>query len=79
MDKMTEIADMLKEIRPEFDFRGSSDFIEDGLLDSFDIISLTSMLEEKYSITVDGMDIVPENFCSVEAIKELIRKSGGTV
>ena len=79
MDKRKEIVEMLKEIRPEFDFSGSSDFIEDGLLDSFDIISLTSMLEEQYHITVDGMDIVPENFCSVEAITELIKKSGGTV
>lgn len=79
MDKRKEIGEMLKEIRPEFDFSGSSDFIEDGLLDSFDIISLTSMLEEKYHITVDGMDIIPENFCSVDAITELIKKSGGTV
>ncbi len=67
---------MLSELRPEFDFNSSGNFIEDGLLDSFDIISLTSMLEEKYSISIDGLDIVPENFSSVEAIEALARKSG---
>ena len=35
------------------------------------------MLEEKYDITIDGMDIVPENFASVEAIAALVQKTGG--
>lgn len=76
---MESIKKMLIEIKPEFNFEESSDFIMDGLLDSFDIISLTSMLEEKYKITIDGLDIVPENFCSAEAIAGLVRKSGGTI
>ena len=73
----SEILDMLREIRPEFDFEDSDDFIMDGLLDSFDIITLSNMLEEKYGITVDGLDIVPENFASLVAIEELVKKSGG--
>ncbi len=76
---MNDILAMLAELKPEFNFEESSDFVMDGLLDSFDIISLTSMLEEKYNITVDGLDIVPENFCSVEAIAGLVKKSGGNI
>ena len=76
---MKDILAMLAELKPEFDFEESSDFVMDGLLDSFDIISLTSMLEEKYKITIDGLDIVPENFCSVEAIAGLVKKSGGNI
>ena len=76
---MNDIAEMLIELKPEVNFGESDDFIMDGLLDSFDIISLTSMIEEKYGIVVDGLDIVPENFCSVEAIAGLVKKSGGTV
>ena len=71
------IFGMLAELRPEFDFNDSDDFVMDGLLDSFDIISLSNMLEEKYGITIDGLDIVPENFASVDAIAELVKKSGG--
>lgn len=74
-----DILNMLSEIRPEFDFADSDDFVMDGLLDSFDIISLSSMLEEKYGILIDGLDIVPENYSSVEAIVALIKKSGGEI
>ncbi len=70
-----DILNMLCELRPEFDFTDSDDFVMDGLLDSFDVISLCSMLEEKYGVTVDGLDIVPENFASVEAIKALVKRS----
>lgn len=71
-----QIMDMLNELRPEFDFADSDDFVMDGLLDSFDIISLSSMLEEKYGIMIDGLDIVPENYSSVDAIISLVKKSG---
>ena len=76
---MEEIMEMLEELRPEFDFNESENYIADGMLDSFDIISLSSMLEEKYGITIDGLDIVPENYASVKAIAELVRKSGGRI
>ena len=72
-----QIMEMLNELRPEFDFEDSDDFVMDGLLDSFDIISLVSILEEKYECKVDGLDIVPENFSSVDVIVELVKKSGG--
>lgn len=72
-----EILGMLAELRPEFDFTESDDFVMDGLLDSFDIISLTSMIEETYNVKIDGLDIVPENFSSIKSIAELIQKSKG--
>lgn len=74
---MDKIYKMLVEIKPEHNFETSSDFIEDGLLDSFDIISLISMLEESFGIIIDGLDIVPENFSNVSAIESLVVKSGG--
>lgn len=79
MSMSEEILGMLQEIRPEFDFNNSQNFIEDGMLDSFDVITLTSMLEEKYHIAIDGLDIVPENYFSLDSIAELIRKSGGSI
>lgn len=76
---MDKILEMLEEIKPEHDFKESTDFIEDGLLDSFDLITLIDMLEEEYHITVDGLEIVPENFCTLDAIANLVMKSGGTL
>lgn len=74
-----DVLSMLKELRPEFDFEESKDFVEDGLLDSFDIVSLITMLEEKYSVKIDGLEVIPENFLSVDAIVALVKKSGGQV
>lgn len=76
---MQEILSILKELRPEFNFEESTDFIEDGFLDSFDIISLVSTIEERYSIQIDGLQIVPDNFNSIDAIINLIRESGGQI
>lgn len=74
---MEKIKEMLNEIRPEFDFSESDNFITDGYLDSFDVITLISMIEDTYSIKIDGLDIIPENFISFDSIKKLIEKSGG--
>lgn len=76
---MEKIYKILAELRPEFDYSSSKDFIADGMLDSFDIISLVTELEEKFEIFIDALDILPENFCSVEAIANVVRKNGGTV
>ncbi|MEN6431742.1 MAG: acyl carrier protein [Smithella sp.] len=73
---MEEILQILSEIRPEFDFMKSSNFIEDGLLDSFDIVTLVSSLDRKYSISIDGVDILPENFFNLESIESLLFKYG---
>ena len=73
-----KIINILSEIRPEFDFTKSQDFNGDGLLDSFDIVTLVSELDEKYSISIDGMDIIPENFKNIETIKDLLKKKGIT-
>lgn len=76
---MEKIYSILEELRPEFDFHSSNNFIEDGLLDSFDMVSLISELENAYNILIDALDIVPENFSSVEAISEIVKKNGGTL
>jgi len=71
-----QILKILGELRPEFDFNQEVDFIEEGILDSFDIVSLVSELDAMYGISIDGMDILPENFASVESIEQLLIKNG---
>lgn len=72
---MKRVLDILNEIRPEFDFTSSESYIEDGMLDSFDLLTLVQELEAAFSIRVDGQDIVPENFRSLASIENLIAKS----
>ena len=69
------IVEILKEIRPEFEFEGVENFFDEGMLDSFDLMTLVATLDERFSIKIDGTDILPENFANVDAITALIEKS----
>lgn len=72
-----KIIEILTELRPEFDFDEEGvNFIEEGMLDSFDVVNLVDELDSTYGISIDGVDIIPENFVSVEAIIKLLIKSG---
>lgn len=71
-----KVLEILANLRPEFDFREDVDFIEHGMLDSFDVVSLVSDLDSTFGISIDGVDIVPENFSSVDSIINLLKKNG---
>lgn len=72
-----QIIKILNELRPEFDFTQEGvNFIEEGMLDSFDLVTLVSELDSTFGISIDGVDILPENFCSVDAIANLLVKNG---
>lgn len=70
-----KILDILKDIKPDEAFEESSDFIEDGLLDSFDIVTLVGDLENEFSIVVSALDIRPQFFTSIASIGALVEKS----
>jgi acyl carrier protein len=73
---MTRIEQALKAIRPEYDFTSSVNFIEDGMLDSYDMVMLVADIDKTYGITLAGVDIVPENFASIQAIEALLARYG---
>ena len=73
---MKSVSELLSQIRPEFSFDGVEDFFEAGMLDSFDLVTLVSELDRQYQISIDGTDIVPENFRNISAILALLRKHG---
>lgn len=70
-----KILAILKEIQPDFSFEDGVDFIEEGYLDSFDIVQLVAELEGQFKIVISALDIVPENFHSIEAIHAMVEKS----
>ena len=77
MNRKEQIVKILTELRPEFDFTQEGvDFFEEGMLDSFDLVALVSELDRTFGISIDGLDILPENFSSVDAIAGLLVKNG---
>lgn len=73
---MSKVPDILGGIRPEVKFCGSPDFFLEGLLDSFDLVTLVSELDREYNIHIDGTEILPENFRNIEAIEALLKRYG---
>lgn len=69
-----KLLQILADMHPEYDYATSLDFIQDGLLDSFDVVSLIGMLNEEFSIEISGTDVTPENFGSIDALESLVKK-----
>ena len=73
---MRKILEILQTIRPGEDYASSQDYVSDGLLDSFDLVTLVTELDRTFSISIDGVDIVAENFQNLAAIRKLLEKHG---
>ena len=70
-----KILELLKDLQPSFDFEEGVDFIAEGYLDSFDLVTLIGELEDTFSVIISALELTPENFASVESICKLVRKS----
>lgn len=70
---MDKIKKILKEIRPDIDLECKT-LVNDGVLDSFDIVTLISEIIAEFDVEINVEDIVPENFNSVEAIYNLVER-----
>ena len=71
---MEQLETILQEIRPDLDFNQEKQLIDDGILDSFDIISIVGELNNAFDIEINVEDLLPENFNSMEAMCELVTK-----
>ncbi|MBQ6468660.1 MAG: acyl carrier protein [Lachnospiraceae bacterium] len=71
---MDELLEILMDIQPDADYENCTTLIDDGILDSFAVLSLVSELQETYDISIGPADIVPENFNSLQAIYDLVER-----
>lgn len=67
-----ELMEILEELRPDVEFEKEKKLIDDGILDSFDIVSLVGELNDAFDVAINVEDLLPENFNSVEAMIELV-------
>lgn len=66
--------EILKGIRPDVDFANETALIDDGILDSFDVVSIISELDDVFGVQVRINELDPENFNSIEAIWNLVQE-----
>lgn len=66
------IIEILSALNKNVDFENENHIIDNGLIDSFSIIRLVSMLEDEFDVEITASDLIPENFNSVDAIANMI-------
>ena len=70
----SDIIEIIKRMKGLLEFDESTQLIKEGLIDSFDIMNLVILLEDKFNVSIDGEDLTPESFMKVKKIVELIRR-----
>lgn len=75
-DVQQDIYAILADMRPEHDspIGPGDDLFAIGVLDSFGMLSFIMKLEEKFALSIANEELIPQNFWSVEATAETIRR-----
>ena len=71
---MEKLLKILRELHPDVDFSTESGLIENGVLDSLDIVTLVTEINETFDVSIPAEEIVPENFDSAKSIYALIER-----
>ena len=71
---MNELIEILENLHPEVDFETCTTLIDDKILDSFDIISVISEINEEFDVVITAEEIIPENFNSALALYDLVTR-----
>lgn len=68
------LLEMLHRLHPDVDFTAHERLVDDGVLDSFDIVTLVAEINAEYDVSIPPVEIAPQNFNSAEALFGLIRR-----
>ncbi len=74
MERLEKVIEILTEIDDSIDYSTEDQLIDGRMLDSFSIITLVGELEDAFDVTIEAVELVPENFNSAEAIAEMIER-----
>lgn len=71
---MQELIEILQELHPDVDFETYDGLVDDGILDSLDIVTLITDINDAFDVSIPAEEILPENFNSAKALWELIER-----
>ena len=71
---MNELISILTELHDDVDFATETGLIENGILNSLDIVTLITEINDRFDIQIPAEEIMPENFDSAEALWALISR-----
>ena len=73
MEDKKKLLDILSDICPDVDFENETALIDDGLIESLDIVSIVNEIMAEFDVEINVDDLLPENFNSADDILALIR------
>ncbi len=69
---MNDLLEILNDLHPEVDFETESGLIDKKILDSFDIVTLVTEIDDTFDVQISAEELIPENFNSAQALYALI-------
>ena len=69
---MDALLEILTNLHPEVDFETCTTLVDNKIIDSFDIVTIISEINDEYDVVIPAEEIIPENFNSAKALYELI-------
>ena len=72
--EMQELIKLLENLHEGIDYENYEGLIDDGILDSLDIVSLITDINDTFDVAIPPEEIIPENFNSASALWALIEK-----
>ena len=72
--KLDDLIEILKDLHSDVDFETCTTLIDDKILDSFDIVSIVSEVNDRFDVAIPAKELVPENFNSAKALWNLITR-----
>lgn len=71
---MEKLIEIMQELHPDVDFETYEGLVDDGILDSLDIVTLITDINDAFDVSIPAEEILPENFNSAAALWELIER-----
>ncbi len=71
-----KLLTILTEVCPGIDFEKETALIDDGILESLDIVVIVTEMMSEFNIELNVEDLLPEHFNSVDAMLDLIAQRG---
>ncbi len=71
---MERLIEILRELHDDVDFEVEESLVDDGIIDSLDIVTLVTEINDQFDVSIPPEEIVPENFNSAAALFALIER-----
>ena len=72
--ELDDIIEILEDVEEDVDYEHETKLVDNRILDSFDILSIISALNDEFDVSIPAKDVIPENFNSAAAMRDLIQR-----